>query len=161
MRRLTAARTGLAAVSVWGHAADVFGEAVSHFMQKMEVKSVAFSSDLVEGEVGETGHAVFDLNWERLGREDGCSVFEDFCQGGRVDSMVIVLGDPYLEKALAFVAHCATAVDEVLFAKGNFGHMKMGWHLFTFRDKNGEGLIGLLSKLIFEFGNSHEIDRND
>ena len=63
---LATARTRFAAVPVWGHAADVFCEAISHFMRKVQVESVAFSGDLVEGEVGEAGHAVFDLNWERL-----------------------------------------------------------------------------------------------
>ena len=86
-------------------------------------------------------------------------MFEDFCQGRRVDPMIIIFGDPDLKQALAFVADCAATINEVLFAKGDFSHVKMRWHLFTFREKNSDGLIGVLSKLSFEFGNSHKFDR--
>ena len=109
--------------------------------------SVFLRGKLLEGEVGEAGHAVFDFHWEGLSGNHGSTVFENFAQSGRTHSVVVVVGNPDLEKALALMSDGASAVDKVLFSKGDFGDVEVRRNGFAIREVDGERLIGNVGKL--------------
>jgi hypothetical protein len=132
-------------------AAQFFGKAVGVPTGEAQQKFIAAWFHRFQGKLGDVIELVLQIDVEIIRREESGCLIQDFEQGGGVETVIEILGDPALQATNGIGAEGAAAINKLFINQSDFGDVGVCCDLLAVRQGKADIEIGMLCEVRFKF----------